>query len=147
MRWSSLIPTEHQEQVAVIQWAKAMHTVLPELKLLFAIPNGGMRPRVKFFKKGKIVDISPEGQKLRKEGVQPGVPDLLLPVARHGYHGLFVEMKRNGESQSPAQEAWEALLLDQGYAVSVCHGTDVAIAELSGYLALKAWKPIGGKVQ
>jgi hypothetical protein len=145
MSWPSLIPTEHQEQVAVIQWAKAMHAVLPELKLLFAIPNGGMRPRLKIFKKGKTIDISPEGQKLHREGVQPGVPDLMLPVARHGFHGLFVEMKRKGESQSPAQEAWEALLLDQGYAVSVCRGADIAIAELSGYLSRKAWKPTGGK--
>jgi hypothetical protein len=145
MSWPSITPSEHQEQVAVIQWAKAMHSVLPELNLLFAIPNGGIRPHLKLIRNGKTVNCSPEGQKLREEGVQPGVPDLLLPVARHGYHGLFVEMKRKGESQSPAQEAWAALLLDQGYAVSVCRGADIAIAELTGYLTRKAWKPIGGK--
>jgi hypothetical protein len=144
MRWPSLMPTEHQEQVTVIQWAKAMHAAFPELSLLFAVPNGGMRPRVKLFRRGKVVNISPEGQKLRKEGVQPGVPDLMLPVARHGFHGLFVEMKRQDEKQSPAQQAWESLLLGQGYAVTVCRGADIAIKELTGYLSRKTWKPSGG---
>lgn len=135
MRWSSLTPTEHQEQVAVVEWAKNMYASMPELNLLFAIPNGGERPRVQLFKRSGTVTFTPEGLRLHQEGVKPGVPDMFLPVPRHGHHGLFIEMKRKDGVLSPAQDAWRALLLDQGYAVAVCRGADVAIEKITEYLS------------
>src|SRR5262245_64718583 len=50
-------------------------------RLCFAIPNGGAR------------DVITAGR-LKAEGVRAGVPDVCLPVARAGYHGLFLEVKR-----------------------------------------------------
>ncbi len=147
MRWPAPHPSEHQEQVAVMQWAKAMTATIPELNLLFAIPNGGQRPRVRLFKHGGAVTFSSEGLRLCQEGVKPGVPDLFLPVSRHDYHGLFVEMKRVDGKLSAAQQAWRAILLDQGYAVIICHGADIAIKEIVGYLSKKPWNPIGEKEQ
>jgi hypothetical protein len=47
--------------------------------LRHAIPNSGRRAC------GTAV-------KLKKDRVRPGVPDLFLPAAIGGFHGLYVEM-------------------------------------------------------
>ena len=72
--------TEHDEQAALFQWAELMAAQIPELRLMFAIPNGGHRH----------IGVA---RKLKAEGVKPGVPDIFLPVARNKFHGLFIEMK------------------------------------------------------
>ena len=68
--------SEAAEQEAVIAWCGWMEKQHPELKLLFHIPNGGSRNKA-------------EAANLKAQGVKPGVPDLCLPVARCGYHGLL----------------------------------------------------------
>ena len=142
MRWRSLIPSEHQEQVAVMQWADSMQHKLPEVRLLFAIPNGGVRPKFKLFKKDGIVTFSPEAAKLKAEGVKAGVPDLFLPVARQEWHGLFIELKRiKNASLSLEQDEWIGKLTAQCYAVAVCRGSEDAINAISGYLMHSTWSP------
>lgn len=42
-------------------------------------------------------------KRLESEGAVPGVSDLVLFVARGGYHGLCIEMKIEGNDQSPKQ--------------------------------------------
>lgn len=89
----------------------AMHeSRLPELGMLFHTPNGGNRNVI-------------TAKKLKAEGVKPGVPDLCLPVPRGGYHGLFIEMKRQkGGVVSPEQKAWLQALNALGYRAEVCKG-------------------------
>jgi len=121
--------SEHQEQVLLIQWAKLHAKKYPELELLFAIPNGGDRnARV--------------GKKMKDEGARAGVPDLFLPAARNGRHGLFIELKtparkpkRAGKGGVSAdQEWWIDRLNNQNYAAVVCYGWKEAAAILEGYL-------------
>lgn len=102
------IPTEHDEQVALFQWADLAKGEYPELALLFAIPNGGKRHIV-------------TAMRLKDEGVKPGVPDVCLPVARGGYHGLFIEMKRTGGRVSPEQQKWLSALRKQRYQTHLCY--------------------------
>ena len=118
-------PSEHVEQVALMRWAAASKAAHPELGLLLAIPNGGDRhPAV--------------AAKLRSEGVRAGVPDLLLPVARGGSHGLWIEMKRRqGARTSPEQREWIARLAGQGYATAVCRGWDQARETINRYLNME----------
>ena len=72
--------TEAQHQANVVNWS-ILHThEHPELALLFHIPNGGTRDAI-------------EGRHLKQQGVKRGVPDLCLPVARGGYHSLYIELK------------------------------------------------------
>ena len=114
--------TEHKEQKELIRWAKMLSATLPELELLFAIPNGGERHLL-------------VAKKLKAEGVKAGVPDLMLPVARGGYHGLFIEMKRqNGGRQSKAQRWWKERLKGEGYKAVVCRGCQDAIQTIEDYL-------------
>jgi hypothetical protein len=51
------------------------------------------------------------------------LPDLFLPVARGGYHGLYIEIKRSERGKvSPEQKMMIFLLQQQGYCVEVAHG-------------------------
>jgi len=127
----TLMPTEHQEQAIVIQWAETQKFAFPEARLIFAVPNGGHRPQKII--KGKSVPI--EGRKLQAEGVRAGIPDLFLPVARNGYHGLFIEMKRRNGSVSPDQASWALALRNQNYHVEICKGADAAISAIQTYLS------------
>jgi hypothetical protein len=117
--------TEHDQQTALFQWAALNCGRLPELDLLFAIPN---ERRNKF-----------EAFKMKAEGVKSGVPDVYLPVARGGYHGLWIELKTvydNGRKGSvrPEQRAWHAALREQGYYVDVSYKWDDAALVLYQYL-------------
>lgn len=126
--------SEHDEQAALFAWAEWNSHVTPELMLLFAIPNGASVKR-QVGKNGKTFSL--EGMKLKEEGLKAGVPDLFLPVARLGKHGLFVEMKTAVGRVSPAQKAWHDRLRAQGYFVSVCRGWAEAREEITIYLGMR----------
>lgn len=119
-----VIPTEHEEQCALFEWAAWMSRQTPELELLHAIPNGGKR------------DIR-TAARLKAEGVKPGVPDICLPVPRGGFHGLYIELKRRkGGTVSKEQQAWISALTSQGYVCAVCHGAAAAKEEILAYMAM-----------
>ena len=116
-----LIPSEHEEQKTLFEWAAYHARQYPELYLLFAIPNGGLR--------------SPKtGARLKAEGVKAGVPDLMLPVARGGYHGLFVEMKAGRGRATRVQRVWADMLAAEGYRVALCRGWEEAARVILAYL-------------
>ena len=114
---------EHTEQVSLMQWWQlACHGFGVPEPLLFAIPNGGQR---------NVIVAS----KLKAEGVRAGVPDLFLAVARHGGHGLFIEMKKaKGGQTSDKQDAMIAALDAQGYYTVVSHGWESAKRSIESYL-------------
>ena len=94
----------------------------PELELLHAIPNGGRRDPI-------------EGRHLKEQGVKAGVPDVFLPVAKTGWHGLYIEMKRQyGGVVSPEQKRWIDKLRIQHYRVEVCKGYFAAADIIEAYL-------------
>lgn len=130
-----MVPTEHAEQSALIRLAQLHERKHPELRLLHAIPNGIYTERKKT-KRGTV--YSPAAVRARAEGVRSGVPDLMLPVARDGHHGLYIEMKRTkGGTISPEQADWIANLRDEGYRVEVCKGCDAAWMTLCDYLGIE----------
>ena len=116
-------PTESVEQQCLFRWAAFAQAAHPELRLLCHIPNEGKRSKA-------------AGARLKREGLKPGVPDLCLPVARGKYHGLYIELKRIGETASKEQEQWIADLRKQGYAAYVCQGWDSARRLIEDYLKL-----------
>ena len=75
-----------------------------------------------------------EAAKFKREGGAAGFPDLGIPYARKGHHGLFLELKRvSGGVVSPAQREWIDLLVSNGYLAVVCRGADEAIAIVEKY--------------
>lgn len=112
---------EEHEQIAIMSWARLMEHQIPELRLLHHIPNGGKRS-------------TREAQYLKYAGVKPGVPDLCLPVARGGYHGLYIELKWGKNTPTQDQQEMLAALNEQGYLAVVKWGADEAIQTLTDYL-------------
>lgn len=108
--------SEALEQRTVVEWCELRRVPY------FHVPNGGSRNKA-------------EAANLKRQGVRPGVPDLCVPVARCGYHGLFIEMKaKTGGRVSGYQAKWIQLLREQGYAAYVCEGADSAIRLLELYM-------------
>ena len=70
-------------------------------------------------------------------GLRSGVPDLCLPIARNGYHGMYLELKRSkGGRISPNQEIWIKALTAQGYYVVVAKGYSCALNEICKYMGI-----------
>ena len=133
------VERESADQAAVIAWARGSSNKWPELKLLYAIPNG------------RAVHIVTR-MKMLREGGLPGMPDLCLPVARvelkptnlfggvipspETYHALYIEMKSKGKKAEVHQVEIHNLLEDQGNLVFVCVTPDLAIRTLEWYVKL-----------
>ena len=119
------IPSEHDEQSALMDWIYLTAWKHPELHLFYHIPNEGKR--------------SPAAaMKLKQEGLKAGVPDNFLPVARGEYHGLYIELKRiRGGKVSPEQQQWIGDLNAQGYLAVVCKGWEEAAEVITKYMEMK----------
>ena len=116
------LPTEEEEQTMLFSWASMQKHTYPELELLFHIPNEGKR-------------TAQTGARLRAAGLSSGVPDICLPVARHGYNALFIELKRQkGGTLSANQKQWLEKLLKAGNLAVRCNGFDEAKAVIVRYL-------------
>jgi hypothetical protein len=117
----NFIPYEDIEQQVLVTNLLKLEKIYPKL-LFYAIPNGGWRHKV-------------TAAKLKLMGVMPGVPDLCFPMPRCGYHGLYIELKRQkGGTVSDNQKIWIAALSNNGYRVEVCRGADEAMAVILDYL-------------
>lgn len=110
--------SEHAFQAAVVDEAGLLSIDCPLAGLLYAVPNGQYR----------------RGQRM-EAGLRKGVPDLCLPVARRGYHGLYIELKIAGGRLSEAQQGWLSVLGEQGYLCRVIvESLDEARSLLRWYL-------------
>lgn len=122
------LATESETQQAIFEWANYQANLIPELEMLFAIPNGGARhPAV--------------GARMKAEGVKRGYPDIGLDVPRTRpeggvYHGFRLELKVGKNKPTPEQEWWLERLNAQGYRAVVAYGFDAAVAAIEAYLSL-----------
>ena len=116
------VATEDEEQAALFEWAALNEGRYPELKFMFAIPNGGMRP----------INTA---KTMKNTGTKKGVPDIFLSVPKKEFHGLYIEMKRRKNGRvSPEQREWITGLREQGYQAEVCKGWTEATAIIRSYL-------------
>lgn len=127
-------PLESQEQQELFAWAELMKVRIPELQDLYAIPNAALRSwRV--------------GAQMKREGLKPGMPDIVLPHARGGYHALYIEMKRRrvkgvrvdlkaGTRPRANQREWHVRLQAAGNRVETCYGWEDAKGVIEQYLKM-----------
>lgn len=107
--------TEDNEQEAVVEYCELKHIVAVH------IPNESKRSVA-------------YGAKMKRMGLRKGFPDLFIPTARHGFHGLFVELKVDKSGRvRPEQKAWRDYLNKQGYKALICYGAGEAIKEIEKY--------------
>lgn len=119
-------PKEDVEQTCLFRWAGMASGKYPELASMYHIPNGGSRNKA-------------EAARLKMQGVRAGVPDVCLPVARGGYHGLYIELKRQrGGIVSDVQKQWLEALRKAGYCAEICRGWDEAREVIETYMKGKA---------
>lgn len=117
-----LVPKEAEEQAALFSWARLAAGTMPELKLLYHVPNGGSRNRL-------------EAIHLKQQGVRSGVPDICLPVPRGGKGALYIELKRRSGGRLEArQKEWLDALNAAGNLAVVCHGWEEARTVIEQYL-------------
>ncbi len=112
--------SESLEQQKFIEWCKLSKCKYHNLDRIFAIPNGGYR-------------AAREAAKLKREGVTSGVPDLCLPVPRHGYHGLYIEMKHGKGKPSANQKEWINYLNEVGYKAVLAWEFEGAVKVIEDY--------------
>ena len=120
--------SEHSEQAMVIEWAQRHEGKYPELRWLHSSLNGIFIP-------GPRQIVYRIISHMKQEGMKKGVSDLCLPVARHGYHGLYLELKRDESSKiQPEQLKFLDFLAAQGYYGQICIGYKDTTETLEWYL-------------
>lgn len=122
--------TEHGHQAALFCWCAL--SGIPELKWLFAIPNG-------------FYATPAQKAKMKAEGLRSGVSDILLPMSSYphdedSYSGLFIEMKqekyrgRHNGGLSDEQKAFAHFVTGQRYKFVVCYSWIEAKQAILSYL-------------
>lgn len=112
---------EEDNQVALFKWADLELRRHPELRWMFAIPNGGARDVV-------------TGARLKAAGVRAGVWDIFLPVSRGRWHGLWIEMKAGDNKLTDNQREFGIFVGQQGYQTHVCYDWSDARSVILTYL-------------
>lgn len=112
---------EATEQSLLLNWVRFASVKYPVLDMLVHVPNEGKRS-------------VRAGSELKRQGLKAGYPDLALNVARCGYHGLFIEMKRRGGRATDAQIGWLECLEHEGNAVALCDCMELGRNVLDAYV-------------
>lgn len=116
--------TEHDEQVQFFKALDKLALKEPGLRFAFAVPNGSARNVV-------------TGARLKQEGVKRGVPDIVIPLPKGIYHGLFIEMKAGKNKMSDFQKEYFSYLEGVGYKCCCCYSSDEAVSEVISYIGAK----------
>lgn len=135
---------EEAEQIALLDWASHVSIVADDgtpvslRKLLIAIPNGAHLA-------GDEIQRAIQIKRLKRLGLQPGVADLFLQLARGSWHGLWIEMKKPRKEFDTPRRAQRAVSDDQrdfavssnrfGYRHVVCYGFDEARPVIEAYIS------------
>lgn len=112
------VPSEAEEQEKLFAWCLAKGIEMVH------IPN---ERKCSAFVAGQLL----------RQGLRKGFPDNFIPIARGGFHGLFIELKRARKSlskKSPEQREWVKKLNAAGYKAVFCYGADDAKKVISEYL-------------
>lgn len=115
----NVLGNEAKEQIKLFDICK----YIKGCEFMFAVPNGGHRNYL-------------EAVNLKRQGVRSGVPDLMLPVPKGKYHGLFIEMKFGKNKPTKNQTEYIDYLNSVGYSAIVCYSCDEALETIKKYLTL-----------
>lgn len=108
-------PTEEYDQIRLATYLTKKNI------LFFHVPNGGKRGMT-------------EAIRFKRAGVKAGIPDIIIPVARKEYHGLFIELKRKvGSNTSDNQKWWIERLNAEGFRAVICFGFEEAVLAIEDY--------------
>lgn len=75
------------------EWVRINKAYAEPLRAAFAVPNGGSRPKK-------------TAATMKAEGMEAGVPDLMILAPARGYAGLVIETKTKYNQPSDEQKEW-----------------------------------------
>jgi hypothetical protein len=73
------------------------------------------------------------GKSLKDMGMRAGVFDLFIIMARHGYHGAWIELKSRKGKLSEEQLIFQNDMRQQNYFTVVCYSVDEALETIQWY--------------
>ena len=124
------VDREGMEQKALIRWlyGEKMRggTTADAYDHTYHVPNGGQRSKA-------------TAAALKGQGVKAGVSDLVVALARGGYHGLYLEFKATPPDHAAladSQREWLGKVEQQGYCAVLARGLDEAKAVIREYMGL-----------
>lgn len=116
---------ESDTQKACVSWFRMQY---PKFRmLLFAIPNGAVL-------KGNAKQRGIQMNRMKNEGLVPGVADLFLSVPSGELSGLYIEMKTRKGNQSPNQKIFELSVIKAGYGYVLARSLDQFMEVVRKYL-------------
>ena len=128
--------SEHNEQALFFEWLSLKLLDYPEIHPLFhAVPNGA---HLAGGERQRAMQVN----KLKREGLVPGVADTEFLSGRGGYFGLALEFKTESRRNtkdgglSDAQMEFLRAAKMEGYLAVVAYGFDDAVEIVSKYLAM-----------
>lgn len=124
--------SEHDEQVAFIEWTELQKNIYPHVDRFFAVLNQNiLLSKLSNRQRNAVLQYS------KSEGMKKGVSDLMLLVPRGIYHGLIIEMKYGKNKTTQSQGDWLDFFSSQGFCTCVCYGCDEAILATKDYYRLE----------
>lgn len=112
--------SETSIHLAVMQWVRLHPKIVP---YVIHIPNEGKRSQ-RF------------GRQLKNMGMRPGVSDLFVALAKHDYHGAWIELKTPKGRVQESQEIFLSDMKAAGYYTSITRGFDETINLLQWYCGI-----------
>jgi len=119
--------SESDIQIALFDFLALIQHQVPETRFILHVPNGEYRARH-------------TAARLKRMGVRPGVPDILILVPANGYHGMAIELKKPGGRLSKHQEDWARELIYRDYFVITCTDWQLAGSAILTYLGYDPMK-------
>lgn len=115
---------EDDEQRSLFHWLRAVRWKdRPLTKYAWHCWNGGKRnPK--------------EAARMVGLGVKPGVPDVTMAIARHSFHGLYIELKVGNNRLTDSQKEVQSMLIEEGYCVRLAYSWHEAARFVCDYLDL-----------
>jgi len=109
---------ESRLQVNCVKWFRLAYRQYANH--LIHVPNGGSR------------DLF-TAQRLKAEGVIPGVSDLVLFMPNLTHHGLFIELKIKPNKQSEHQKKWQLMVEAMNYKYALVYSFEDFILQIQDY--------------
>jgi hypothetical protein len=75
-----------------------------------------------------------QAMRAKRMGLKAGIPDLMLPIPKGDYNGLYIELKTQIGRVSKVQNKWLTYLQNQGYQAIVCRSVKDAVQAVANYM-------------
>jgi len=115
----SLASSESSIQQSFIEWVSFQYPKVR--KVTFSIPNSGKR-------------TFSYAQRLKREGMTKGAPDLIMCVSNGLHHGMIIEFKKPGGRLTINQDEMLRNLEFNNYKTCVCYSLEEAMDVTNQYL-------------